>query len=258
LETIGRRLAQAYPGTNQNILPVVRGFDEWFVGTAARTLYAGLWGAVACVLLIVCVNVANLLILQAVGRSDEIAVRLALGAGRWRLLRQFVIERLLLSTIGGVIGWWVATRAVRMYMLARVESGVLAIEIDWTVIAYLTGVSLITALAAGMATATYLMRVSAWGVSRRANRTVAGSRGESRFLYMFVTVQMALAVVLLAGAGGTICRCVSRPRTSASKLPTSLPPLCTCRLSATPPSKRDSPCFAISARDSRHFPVWTP
>jgi predicted permease len=203
LETIGRRLEQAYPSTNRNMVPVVSGFDEWFVGTAARTLYTGLWGAVACVLLIVGVNVANLLVLQAIGRSHEIAVRLALGASRWRLVRQFLIESLLLSSVGGVIGLWVAHLGVRLYTLTRVDGAVLALEIDWAVVAYLSGISAATGLAAGLATATTLIRLSASGVSSRPNRTVVGSRSGSRLSYLFVAVEMAVAVMLLAGAGVT-------------------------------------------------------
>jgi putative ABC transport system permease protein len=204
LETVGRRLEHAFLGTNQNMAPVVSGFDQWFVGAGARTLYKGLWGAVGWVLLIVCVNVASLLVLQAIGRSHEMSVRLALGAGRWRLVRQFVIESLLLSSLGGAIGWWVAQLGVRLFTLAQADSAVLAIELDWSAIAYLSAISAATGLAAGLATATALMKLSASGVSTGANRTVAGSRGGTRLSYVFVGVEMALAVMLLAGAGVTI------------------------------------------------------
>ncbi len=204
LETVGRRLEQAYPGTNQNMVPVLSGFDEWFVGAAARTLYKGLWGAVGCVLLIVCVNVANLLVLQAIGQSHEMAVRLALGAGRWRVVRQFVIESLLLSSLGGVIGWWLAHVGVRVFTLAQAASAVLALEIDRSVIVYLSAISAATGLAAGLATATHLTKLSAGGVSIAANQTVAGGRGGTRLSYVFVGVEMALAIMLLAGAGVTI------------------------------------------------------
>jgi putative ABC transport system permease protein len=204
LETVGRRLEQTYPGTNENMAPVVSGFDQWFVGAGARTLYQGLWAAVGCVLLIVCVNVANLLVLQAIGQSHEVSVRLALGAGRWRLIRQFVIESLLLSSLGGAIGWWVAEAGVRLFTLAQPDSAVLAIELDRSVVVYLVAISAATGLAAGLATATPLMKLSASGVSTAASRTVAGSRGGTRLSYVFVGVEMALAVVLLAGAGVTI------------------------------------------------------
>jgi predicted permease len=204
LETVGRRLEQAFPGTNHNVVPVVSGFDEWFVGPAARTLYKGLWGAVGCILLIVCVNVANLFVLQAIGRSQEMAVRLALGAGIWRVVRQFVIEGLLLSALGGVIGYWLALVGVHLFTLADPNSAVLALEIDRTVVVYLSAIAATTGLAGGLATATYLAKLSAAGVSTAANRTVAGGRGATRLSYAFVGVEMALAVTLLAGAGVTV------------------------------------------------------
>jgi predicted permease len=204
LEMVGRRLAQAYPATNQKMVPVLSAFDDWFVGAEARTLYKGLWAAVGCVLLIVCVNVANLFVLQAIGRSHEIAVRLALGARRWRVVRQFVIESLLLSSVGGVIGWWIAHVAVRIFSLVPTGNAVLNMEIDWAVIAYLSVISTATGVAAGLATATHLIRLSASGVSTGASRTVAGSKRGSRLSYVFVGVEMALTVMLLAGAGVTI------------------------------------------------------
>jgi hypothetical protein len=191
LTTVGRRLEQAHPDTNRNMVPVVSGFEEWFVGAEARTLYKGLWAAVGCVLLIVCVNVANLFMLQAAGRSQEMRVRLALGAERWRLVRQCLVESLLLSAIGGIIGWWVAELGLRLFALASLGNAVLAIEIDRAVIAYLSIIAAAAGLAAGLATATQLIRLSASGVSTNANRTVAGSRGGTRLSYIFVGVEMA-------------------------------------------------------------------
>jgi predicted permease len=204
LETVGRRLERTYPGTNQHLVPVVRGFDEWFVSAGARALYRGMWGAAACVLLIVGVNVANLLVLHAIDRSHEISVRMALGAGRQRLVRQFVVESLLLSSLGAAIGWWVALLGVHLFTLTLAESAVLSLELDWSVLGYVSGLSALTGLAAGLASSTQLKKLSANGVSTWANRTTAGSRGETRLAYVFVGVEMALAVVLLAAAGVTI------------------------------------------------------
>lgn len=204
LELVGRRLAKAYPSTNQNMVPVLSGFDEWFVGAGTRTLYKGLWAAVGCVLLIVCVNVASLFVLQAIGRSHEIAVRLALGARAGRVVRQFIIEGVMLSSVGGIIGYWIAHLGVRLFRLASAGNAVLDVQIDWAVIAYLSVISAATGIAAGLATATHLIRLSTSGVSTGASRTVAGSRRGTRLSHVFVGVEMALTVMLLAAAGVTI------------------------------------------------------
>lgn len=204
LETVGRQLEQAYPGTNQKLMPVVDAFDEWFVGASARTLYKGLWGAVICVLLIVAVNVTNLCVLQAIGRSQEMAVRLAMGARRRRVFQQFAIESLLLAAMGGALGWWLSRAGVRLFTLAQANSAVLAIESDWTVIAYLSASAVVTGLAAGLVTARHVTKSSARGLSAAAGRTLAGSDGGTRLSHVCVGAAMALTVMLLSGAGVTI------------------------------------------------------
>ncbi len=185
METIGRRLAKAYPRTNQGVVPVVNSFEEWFIGSDARTLYKGMWVAVGFVLLIVCANVANLLVEQAVSRAHEISIRLALGAGRWCIVRQFVAESLLLSIAGGLIGWGIAVACVRIYELAQVHPDVLSYTIDGRVLLYLIAVSVGTGLIGGLATAAHLTR----------------SKPAKRLSRVFVAAEMVLAVVLLASAG---------------------------------------------------------
>ena len=82
----------------------MRRFDEWFVGPEAATLYTALWGAVVFLLLIVCASVATLALERATTRAHEIAIRQALGAGRWRLVRESLAESLIVSILGGVTG----------------------------------------------------------------------------------------------------------------------------------------------------------
>lgn len=204
LETIGARLADAYPATNRGLTPVVSGFDDWFVGPRVRDLYWNLWGAVGCVLLLVSVNAGNLLVLRVLGRSHELAVRLALGANRWQLVRQTLIEGLVLATAGGVAGWWLATLGVRAVVAAQAGAGVLDVRIDRSVLAYVWGISAATGLIAALATVTYVTTVRARSAARGTSRTAAGGRGGVRLVEAFVALELALAVVLLGSAAVSI------------------------------------------------------
>src|SRR5262249_45368545 len=104
LEIVAARLAKEYPNTNEGKSITLMAFQERREGQSVRTALAMLLGAVLLVLLIACTNVTNLLLARAAQRRKEIAVRLALGAGRWRLLRQVLLESLLLAGAGGLAG----------------------------------------------------------------------------------------------------------------------------------------------------------
>ena len=201
MDTIGRRLESSYPATNQGVRPKVWNFHEFFIGPNAAAFYGAIWGAVGFVLLIACANLANLLLARAIGRSREISVRIALGAGRARIVRQLLIESLMLSTLGGALGWWIAVGSVRTYELfANPPSAYNRwnYALDYRVFAYLIAISIATALLFGLSPAIRLSKLDVNTALKEGGRGATNRKGLSALL---VTVEMALAIVLLAGAG---------------------------------------------------------
>ena len=167
-----------------------------------------MWGAVGFVLLIACANLANLLLARAIGRSREISVRIALGAGRWRIIRQLLIESVMLSGLGGVFGWWIAKWGVRATRSrtapAPSDRRRLVIDyysMDYRVFAYLVAISIGTGLLFGLAPASRLSKLDVNATLKDGGRGATGG-GRGRHLSALLVIgEMALAVVLLAGAG---------------------------------------------------------
>ena len=201
MDTIGHRLVSSYPSTNRDIRPRVRTFKEFWGGPNATWLYGSLWGAVGFVLLIACANLANLLLVRAVSRSREMTIRIALGAGRWRIIRQFLIESILLSAMAGVVGWCLATLSVRAYGLAEgAQYTNFDYAMDGRVLGYLVAISIGTGLLFGLAPASRLSSLDVNGTLKDGSRGATGARGR-RLSALLLIGEMALAVVLLTGAG---------------------------------------------------------
>ena len=186
LQTIGDWLARAFPATNQFVAPTVSGFDDWFVGRESRALYLGVWGAAGCVLLIVCGNIANLFVLQAIGRSNEVSVRQALGASPARLVRQIVLEAGLLAVAGGAIAWWVTGLGLDLLRASQVFAPMLAVDVDIATFGYLWALCSVTACVIGGAAAVHLIGRAGAGSHTVSSRTVAGSPRASRLIDGFV------------------------------------------------------------------------
>jgi predicted permease len=167
-----------------------------------------MWGAVGFVLLIACGNLANLMLARAMGRSREISVRIALGAGRWRIIRQLLIESVMLSSVGGFLGWWIAKWGVRAYELAMAQKSswlIIDYTMDSHVLGYLIAISMGTGILFGLAPALRLSKLDVNSALKDGGRgAISGQGGGGRrrnLSAILVTGEMALAVVLLAGAG---------------------------------------------------------
>src|SRR6266576_1887612 len=202
MTTIATRLQQQYPETNTSIGAVVTPLHEHVVGDIKPALLV-LLGAVAFVLLIACANVANLLLARAAVRQKEIALRLALGAGRARLIRQFLTESVLLAALGGGIGLLLAV--VGLSVLKRFIppniSQAQAITIDAKVLIFTVLVSLVTGLIFGLAPATQAANFNLNDTLKESGRdSAAGSRG-NRIRGLLVISEVAVSFILLIGAG---------------------------------------------------------
>ncbi|MEZ5292444.1 MAG: ADOP family duplicated permease [Vicinamibacterales bacterium] len=199
LEGIGQQLASAFPGTNRDLRPVVRSADEWFVGQGTRRLYLAVWGAAVSVLLIACTNVAGLLAVRGTARTREVAIQLALGASRWRLLRQGAIDGVLLAGAGGVLGLGVSQFALATLRRVPLTAG-LDLQMDGAALAYVTAVSVATGAIAGTLSSAHVTGRPG-ELSGLSNRSGAASATSTRRLDVLVSVEIALAVLLVVGAG---------------------------------------------------------
>jgi predicted permease len=204
VETIIKRLESAYPLTDRRWHLGVQNFHQFFIGPNATVLYGSMWGAVGFVLLIACANLANLMLARAIGRSREISVRIALGAGRWRIIRQLLIESVMLSGLGGFLGWWIAKWGVRAYQLAMVQKAswlIIDYTMDQRVLGYLIAISIGTGLLFGLAPALRLSKLDVNATLKDGGRGATGGGRGKHLSALLVSGEMALAVVLLAGAG---------------------------------------------------------
>ena len=198
MESLARRLEQIHP-FNKNTSATVVPLRDVLTGEV-RTSLLTLFAAVAVLLLIACFNVANLLLARSASRQRELAIRTALGAGRWAIVRQLLAESVLLALAGGVAGMLVARWGMTT-LLALAPKGLLRVadvSLDRWMLFYTIAVSLMTGVVFGVVPAVSASAVSVIDRMRRGDR---GTTHATRLRRASVVAQMAMTVVLLCGAG---------------------------------------------------------
>jgi predicted permease len=204
LAGITRALEQQYPDTNKAIAAEVMTFNDRFNGGPIRIVFLALMGAVGFVLLIACANVANLLLSRSARRSREIAVRIALGASRGRVIRQLLIESTLLAFLGGAFGLLLSQIGVRLFDLAVADVGKpywIKFTMDTTVFGFLVAVCFATGVLFGIVPALQVSKTNLNDILKEGGRGNAGGRRARWLASSMVVAELALTIVLLAGAG---------------------------------------------------------
>ena len=204
LNTFAAQLRAEYPtdypaGSGWSI--EAESLQESLVGNV-RPMLLVLMGAVVLIILLASVNVANLLLARASGRQREMAVRLAMGASRWRMIRQMLTESVILSLVSGIVGVLTAIAALHFvqFLPARIPR-LAEVQVDWTVLAFALAVSLLAGLGFGLVPALQSSKAEIAVAIREGGRGSGTSSKTNRLRGVLIASESALAVVLMVGAG---------------------------------------------------------
>ena len=204
IDGLARRLALQDPERSQGTVADVRPFLELIGVYDSRALLIAVAFAVGFVLLIVCADVANLLLARAAARAREISIRIAIGAGRARIVRQLLVESGLLALAGGFLGWLVALAGLHWFDHLSANGrrpSWITFSIDTRAFVYLAAISIGAGILFGLAPALQLARIDVNDAIKDGGRGAEGGVRGRRLSSLLVVFQMALCVVLLTGAG---------------------------------------------------------
>ena len=199
MDMIAVNLQQQYPDSNTGDTIRIRPLLEISVGEVRTTLWV-LFGAVGFVLLIACANIANLLLARASARQKEMAIRAAMGAGKWRMLRQLLTESVLVAFVGGLLGLLVAYWGIKLILYVSPSAIPRSQEVglDWIVLIFTLGISALTGVLFGIVPA---LQASAVDVHETLKETGRGTSRRHWLRSSLVVVEVGTTMVLLIGAG---------------------------------------------------------
>jgi predicted permease len=201
IDTVQRHIKLIHPDPSVHTRAIGRTLLDSAVEDFRTPLYA-LLAATICVLLIACLNVANLLVARSAARQRDLAIRSALGGTRWRLIREHLTESLVLSIAGGALGLFFAWTALTWLQHSKVEiARAQEIHLDWWALAFVIAISAVTGIIAGLIPSLGLHTGQLLEFLQSSSRSHSGSRGRARLRKALLTAEVSLTVVLLLGAG---------------------------------------------------------